>query len=92
MSFLAPTDAHTIGSFGYGAVAIAVGIESVGIPFPGETTLVAAAIYAGATHHLSILLVVIAAACGAIIVTVSDTCSAGNSDFACWCATVAMSD
>jgi len=52
---------------GYGAVMLAVGIESMGIPFPGETTLIAAAAYAGSTHKLSIVLVVAAAAAGAII-------------------------
>ena len=52
---------------GYGAVMLAVGIESVGIPFPGETTRIAAAAYAGSTHKLNIVLVVAAAAAGAII-------------------------
>jgi membrane protein DedA with SNARE-associated domain len=51
----------------YGAVALAVGIESLGIPFPGEATLLAAAIYAGTTHKLSIYGVVSAAAAGAIV-------------------------
>lgn len=48
-------------------VGSAVGIESIGIPFPGETTLIAASLYAGSTHHLNIFLVVAAAAGGAII-------------------------
>ncbi|HJS86407.1 MAG TPA: DedA family protein [Acetobacteraceae bacterium] len=52
---------------GYGAVMLAVGIESMGIPFPGETTLIAAAAYAGSTHKLNIGFVVAAAAAGAII-------------------------
>jgi membrane protein DedA with SNARE-associated domain len=52
---------------GYGAVMLAVGIESMGIPFPGETTLIAAAAYAGSTHKLNIVFVVAAAAAGAII-------------------------
>ena len=51
----------------YGAVALAVGIESLGIPFPGETTLLAAAIYAGTTHKLNIYGVISAAAAGAIV-------------------------
>lgn len=58
---------HVIGKFGYGAVGLAVGLESVGIPFPGETTLVAAALYAGASHQLNIVLVVAVAAAGAIM-------------------------
>ena len=44
-----------------------VAIESTGIPFPGETMLLIAAIYAGATHHLAIPLVIAAAALGAIL-------------------------
>jgi membrane protein DedA with SNARE-associated domain len=59
--------AHAAAKFGYGAVGFAVGIESIGIPFPGETTLIATAIYAGASHHLNIVWVVAAAAIGAII-------------------------
>ncbi len=42
-------------------------IESTGIPFPGETMLIAAAIYAGSTHHLALWLVITAAAAGAIL-------------------------
>ncbi|HEY7632452.1 MAG TPA: DedA family protein [Thermoleophilaceae bacterium] len=53
--------------YGYLAVAVIVGIESIGIPLPGETMLIAAAVYAGTTHNLSIVLVVAAAAAGAII-------------------------
>ena len=45
-------DAQVIASCGYGAVAIGVALESIGVPFPGETTLIAAALYAGASHRL----------------------------------------
>lgn len=54
-------------TYGYWAVLVIVGLESLGIPMPGETTLVAAAIYAGASHRLSIALVVLAAIGGAIL-------------------------
>lgn len=54
-------------TYGYWAVLVIVGLESLGIPMPGETTLVAAAIYAGASHRLSIVLVVLAAMAGAIL-------------------------
>jgi membrane protein DedA with SNARE-associated domain len=37
------------------------------MPAPGETTLIAAAIYAATTHHLDIRLVIAAAAVGAIL-------------------------
>jgi membrane protein DedA with SNARE-associated domain len=53
--------------FGYAAVFAFVGIESMGIPFPGETMLISAALYAGATHHLNIAVVVVTAASGAIV-------------------------
>lgn len=56
-----------LGRFGYAAVFSFVGIESLGIPFPGETMLIAAALYAGSTHRLSIYIIVAAAAAGAII-------------------------
>lgn len=55
-----------IATYGYLGVGLGIGIESIGIPFPGETILVAAAIYAGA-GHLSIVGVMLAAALGAII-------------------------
>jgi len=56
-----------VAQYGYLAVLVIVGLESTGIPLPGETTLVAAALYAGATHNLNIFGVVLAAAVGAIL-------------------------
>jgi len=53
-------------TWGYLAVFVVVGIESTGVPLPGETMLVAAAAYAG-TGHLSIELVIASAAAGAIL-------------------------
>jgi membrane protein DedA with SNARE-associated domain len=41
--------------------------ENLGIPLPGETALIAAALYAGSTHHLEIVLVVLVAAAAGII-------------------------
>jgi membrane protein DedA with SNARE-associated domain len=52
---------------GYWLVAAAIGLESMGIPVPGETMLVAAAVYAGATHRLNIGVVIAAAIAGAIV-------------------------
>jgi membrane protein DedA with SNARE-associated domain len=60
-----------ISSYGYWAVGVVVALESMGIPLPGETILVAAATYAGATHDLDIALVIVAAAIGAIV---GDSC------------------
>lgn len=56
-----------ISQYGYLAVGGIVGLESMGIPLPGETILIAAATFAGATHDLDIGLVVVAAAIGAIV-------------------------
>jgi membrane protein DedA with SNARE-associated domain len=56
-----------IATHGYIVVATVVALESMGLPLPGETTLVTAAIYAGSTHRLDIGLVVGAAALGAIV-------------------------
>lgn len=59
--------AQGIDTYGYWIVLLAVGIESMGIPFPGETTLVAAAVYASTNHSLNIALVIVAGATGAIL-------------------------
>jgi membrane protein DedA with SNARE-associated domain len=58
---------HLLNMYGYLAVFVCVTIESMGIPLPGETMLLAAAIYAGTTPQFSILLVIVTAACGAIL-------------------------
>jgi membrane protein DedA with SNARE-associated domain len=58
---------HLLASYGYLAVLLLVAIESTGILFPGETMLLVAAIAAGTTHQLSIALVIVAAASGAIL-------------------------
>jgi membrane protein DedA with SNARE-associated domain len=56
-----------ISHYGYVAVAVVVGLESMGIPLPGETMLVLGAIYAATHSDLHILGVIAAAATGAII-------------------------
>jgi membrane protein DedA with SNARE-associated domain len=56
-----------LATYGYAAVLVFVAVESLGVPFPGETMLIAASLYAGATHQLQIGLVVGAAAGGAIL-------------------------
>jgi membrane protein DedA with SNARE-associated domain len=58
---------NLITSYGYVIVAVVVGLESLGIPLPGETTLILAAVYAGSSHRLSIALAILAAAAGAIV-------------------------
>ena len=56
-----------IDNYGYEAVFALVGLESIGVPLPGETALITAALYAATTHRLSIAIVVAVAAAGAII-------------------------
>ncbi|MEA2856707.1 MAG: hypothetical protein QOH98_1028 [Methylobacteriaceae bacterium] len=58
---------HLLSTYGYWAVLVVVMVESAGIPVPGETILVSAAIYAGTTHNMHIGLVIAAAAVGAIM-------------------------
>jgi membrane protein DedA with SNARE-associated domain len=58
---------HTISTYGAWLVGGAIAIESMGIPVPGETILITAAIYAGTTGKLSITNVVLVAIAGAII-------------------------
>jgi len=54
-----------ITAYGYWAVFFIVMLESAGVPLPGETVLVAAALYASMTGDLNIVAIVIAAAAGA---------------------------
>jgi membrane protein DedA with SNARE-associated domain len=58
---------HLIASYGYLAVFLLVGAESLGIPLPGETALITASIYAGHAHRLSPWLIFAVASAGAII-------------------------
>jgi membrane protein DedA with SNARE-associated domain len=67
LDFIAQSFDSLLASYGYLAVFLFVGIESIGIPVPGETMLVTASIYAGTTHRLSIQLVIASAAAGAIL-------------------------
>jgi membrane protein DedA with SNARE-associated domain len=61
------TAQHLIGHYGYWAILLIVMLESAGIPMPGETILVTAAVYAGTRHALDIRWVIAAAAGGAIL-------------------------
>ena len=48
-------------------ISVVVALESAGVPLPGETILVAAALLAAATNQIDIAVVVVAAAVGAIV-------------------------
>jgi membrane protein DedA with SNARE-associated domain len=68
LSFFGNTINHIIATWGYVAVFGVVALEGFGLFFlPGETTLVAAAIYASETGKLSIVFVLLAAFCGAAL-------------------------
>lgn len=58
---------HLAQSYGYYAVFVLVALESMGVPLPGETGLIAASIYAGSTHRLNIVVLAAVAAAAAII-------------------------
>ncbi|MBV9735448.1 MAG: DedA family protein [Acidisphaera sp.] len=53
--------------YGYGAVGLIIMLESMGMPLPGESLLIAAALYAAATHQIDIAIVVPVAALGAVV-------------------------
>jgi membrane protein DedA with SNARE-associated domain len=58
---------HLITTYGYWAIGGIVALESIGIPVPGETALVAAAAIAATTHALALWVIIAAAAGGAIL-------------------------
>lgn len=69
--FAAFFSTHTLdqllSNYGYAAVFAFVMVESLGVPFPGETMVIAASLYAGLTHNLDVWLIWASAAAGAII-------------------------
>jgi membrane protein DedA with SNARE-associated domain len=52
--------------YGYVAVFLGILLESTGLPLPGESLMIAAALYAAGTHRLDIQVLVPLAAAGAI--------------------------
>jgi membrane protein DedA with SNARE-associated domain len=59
--------AHLVHVYGLVTVAVIVGLECIGIPSPGETALLAAAVYAGTKHDLNIVAVILTAGGAATI-------------------------
>src|SRR5579862_744017 len=57
---------HLLNSYGLVILFFAVAIEGAGVPIPGETTLITAAVLSS-NGHWSIELVIVVAAAGAII-------------------------
>ena len=58
---------HILATYGYAAIFAVIMLESAGVPMPGETVLVGAAVYAGSKQGLDIRLVILAAAVAAIL-------------------------
>lgn len=54
-------------SYGYVALGLIIGLESLGLPLPGESLLIAAALVAGTSHEMTIPGVIAAASLGAIL-------------------------
>jgi membrane protein DedA with SNARE-associated domain len=52
--------------YGYAAVVTLVGVESFGVPAPGQTMLIAAGVYAG-TGHLNVALVLVSGLLAAVV-------------------------
>jgi membrane protein DedA with SNARE-associated domain len=55
-----------IRTYGYTAIFLCITLESIGLPLPGESLMIAAALYAASTHRLDIFIIVPLAAAGAI--------------------------
>jgi membrane protein DedA with SNARE-associated domain len=53
--------------YGPSIIFVIVALESAGVPLPGETILVAAALLSATTGQINIVVVVLAAAAGAIV-------------------------
>jgi membrane protein DedA with SNARE-associated domain len=64
---LIPSIGHLVHAYGLIVVAAVIGLESLGFPFPGETALILAGIFAGTKHDLNIFAVVFTAAGAAIV-------------------------
>jgi len=68
MDLLSPSWMHElIQAYGLWVLLIVIMLESAGIPMPGETALVTAALYAGSTQRMSLTSIVLVASTAAII-------------------------
>jgi membrane protein DedA with SNARE-associated domain len=56
-----------IAAHGYAIVMLLVALEGAGIPAPGETALISAAVYASRSHDLDIVHVIVSAGAGAVL-------------------------
>ena len=68
LDFLSSAGVHDlVQTYGLWLVFVLIMLESMGVPLPGETALVSAAIYAGTTHGIGIVPVVVVAAIAAMV-------------------------
>jgi membrane protein DedA with SNARE-associated domain len=58
---------HLLSTYGAPLVGIVIGLEAMGLPLPGESILIAGALYCATTHRLSIVWMLAAAIAGAIV-------------------------
>jgi membrane protein DedA with SNARE-associated domain len=58
--------AHLVHAYGLLVVAGFIGVEALGIPLPGETTLIVGSVIAGRSHELSIVGVIVVAALASV--------------------------
>jgi membrane protein DedA with SNARE-associated domain len=65
---MAPDAFHgLLHQYGYAFVFLLLLIEAIGLPVPGETVMVAAALYAAGTHHLALAPLLAAACAGTVL-------------------------
>jgi membrane protein DedA with SNARE-associated domain len=57
---------HLLHEYGYLTIFLGIMLEAIGVPLPGESLMVAAAIFAATRHEMNIFALVAAAAAGAI--------------------------
>jgi membrane protein DedA with SNARE-associated domain len=62
-----PSIAHLIHSYGLLVVAGCIGLEGIGLPLPGETSLIIASVIAGNRHDLNIVAVILTAAGASVV-------------------------
>lgn len=62
-----PSIAHLIHAYGLLVVAGTIGLEGVGFPVPGETSLIVASVIAGTHHEINIVAVIVTAAIASIV-------------------------
>ena len=58
---------HLFHAYGLWVLFAVITMEAMGVPMPGESALVTAALYAGTTHEIAVGWVIVVAAAGAIV-------------------------